>query len=148
MDYRCLRGTFWLVTLALTALFLFTGTAGAGLSIQPASSPLPPTLLDLSQIWHNQNQVEVLVTNVGPIGQDLLSGNGAGFWPTGSGNSYIFGNGLWIGGIADVDGDGNPDMVAVRGADASQGQTEYREGRVGQSATDPLTRVIASRSSS
>ncbi len=147
MDYRCLRGTFWLVTLALTALFLFTGTAGAGLSIQPASSPLPPTLLDLSQIWHNQNQVEVLVTNVGPIGQDLLSGNGAGFWPTGSGNSYIFGNGLWIGGIADVDGDGNPDTVAVLGYDPSQGQTEYREGRVGQSSSDPLTRVFDSRDS-
>jgi hypothetical protein len=59
----------------------------------------------------------------------------------------VFGTGLWIGGIADVDGDQNPDTVTVIGYDPAGGLFEYREGRVGQDPQDPLARVFDSRDS-
>ncbi|MFQ6103313.1 MAG: FlgD immunoglobulin-like domain containing protein [Candidatus Glassbacteria bacterium] len=136
-----------ILILCLTAAFLSSADSYAKLTGEKELSPPSPVPLDLSQVWHNENECEVLITNVGPIGQNLLTGSGAGFWPTGSGNSYIFGNGLWIGGIADVNGDQVPDTITVIGYDPSQGQTEFREGRVGQSTSDPLARVFDSRDS-
>ena len=82
-----------------------------------------------------------MVSNEGPIGINVQTGNGAGRFPRGTDNNYIFGTGLWIGGIADVDGDNDPDTVFTQGYNPLAGYREFLEGRVGQSLSDPLSRV-------
>ncbi|MFQ6105350.1 MAG: CRTAC1 family protein, partial [Candidatus Glassbacteria bacterium] len=59
-------------------------------------------------------------------------------------NNYIFGTGLWIGGLADLDADGIRDTVVVYGYNPLDGGTEHGEGRVGQDPADPLARVFSS----
>lgn len=46
---------------------------------------------------HNFNNCEILITNYGRFGDWF------GYWPTGSGNAYIYAAGIWIGGIKDGD---------------------------------------------
>jgi hypothetical protein len=146
MDRHIVRNTT-LSTLVVIAVIALTGSSFAGLAGAARTSPPLRDPVDLDQVYHDENQVELLITNIGMIGQNPLNGSAAGFWPTGSGNSYIFGSGIWVGGIADVDGDGTPDTVAVMGYDPSNGETEFGEGRVGQSTSDPLARVFDSRDS-
>lgn len=53
---------------------------------------------------HNINQVEMMVSNYGEFGQN--PGDAAGcWWPTGSGQNYIFGAGVWFGTIDEASGD-------------------------------------------
>ena len=50
-----------------------------------------------SERCHNFNNCEIPITNYGRFGEWF------GYWPTGSGNAYIFTAGIWIGGIKDGD---------------------------------------------
>jgi hypothetical protein len=93
---------------------------------------------------HDGNAVGLAVTNTGQLGNDLFSYNGRGRWPSWTLNNYIFGSGLWIGGLADVNGDGTEDTVVVYGYDTLSGSSEHGEGRVGQDTSDPLARVFSS----
>jgi len=47
--------------------------------------------------WHNFNNCEIPITNYGEFGYMY------GFWPTGSGEPYIFGAGIWIGAMKNGD---------------------------------------------
>lgn len=53
---------------------------------------------------HDINQVEMCVSNFGKFGQ-TQSQSGNCWWPKGSGNSYIFGAGVWFGTIDSLTGD-------------------------------------------
>ncbi len=118
----------------LTAWVYYHGSGGGG-------GPYP---MDLDLVAHEANDVYLMVSNQGPIGNNIQTGNGAGHFPRGTGNNYIFGTGLWIGGIADVDGNGEVDSVLTQAYVPQFGNTEHQEGRVGQSPSDPLARVFNS----
>jgi hypothetical protein len=134
------------VLFLLPALILLTsGSLFAGLATSRGASPPPEQPLDIDQVWHEVNRVELLITNWGVIGQDVLTQSAAGFWPYGSADGYVFGTGLWIGGIADVNDDGTIDTVTAMGYAPSEGITEYAEGRVNQDTSDPLARIFDSR---
>lgn len=133
--------------LSLIAVLLFSGLSSAEITAPKGFNPILPTLFDLSQISHDENEVGLMISNRGIIGQNLTTGNGSGRWPSSPANNYIFGSGLWIGGIADVDGDMDMDTVTVMGYEASAGATEFAEGRVGQDPSDPLARVFSSQDS-
>lgn len=99
---------------------------------------------DLAMAFHDANAVWLGVTNTGQIGIDLFHNNGEGFWPAGTPNNYMFGSGFWIGGLADLDGDGTKDTVVVYSYDPLTGGSEHREGRVGQDPSDPGARIFSS----
>jgi len=109
-----------------------------------AATGTGPVPADVEMKIHDANSVWLGITNTGQIGLDIIHGNTEGLWPSGTPNNYIFGSGLWIGGLAGLDGDGTKDTVVVYGYDPLSGRSEYREGRVGQDPTDPLTRIFSS----
>jgi|GEM_PF-537698 len=109
-----------------------------------ASTGGDPVPADYMMLVHDANAVALAVTNSGQSGNDIITGNGLGGWPAWTSNNYIFGTGIWIGGLADVDGDGTKDTVVVQGYDTLSGASEHREGRVGQDISDPLARVFSS----
>ena len=118
-------------------------TAASASHLNPSTRGIQvPT--DLHLMIHDANSVRVGISNTGQMGNDLIHGNGLGFWPGNTPNNYIFGMGLWIGGLADLDGDGTKDTVVVTGYDPRTGASEFREGRVSQDPTDPLARVFSS----
>jgi hypothetical protein len=113
------------------------GTAGpaAGQKLQPAAGSLVP---------HDANRVFLRVSNRGGYGlatQSLDVGN----FPRGTPNRYLFGSGLWVGGIGDVDADGQPDTLTTIGFNPSSvAEVEWIEGAFGFSRDDPRFRVLDS----
>jgi hypothetical protein len=110
-----------------------TGKSGGG-----------PTLTALDQKYHDVNDVFLMVSNQGPIGLDLRTGNGTGFFPANTSNNYIFGSGLWFGALYDGDRDGDVDKVFTQGYNPMAGDSEFREGTNDQDPDDPLTRIFDS----
>jgi hypothetical protein len=107
----------------------------------------PRGQLSLSDIvikYHDINSVSLAVSNTGQIGNVVITGGEGGFWPRGSPNNYVFGTGLWIGGIADIDGDEIADTLFLQAYDPLSSGTEFQEGRYGQSPSDPLASVFKS----
>lgn len=47
--------------------------------------------------WHNKGLVELLIRNDGRFGY-----TNAGIWPTGSGQHYIYGAGIWVGAMREI----------------------------------------------
>jgi hypothetical protein len=84
-------------------------------------------------IRHNINNVELCVSNYGKFGQDETGNNAGCWWPVGSGHSYIYGAGTWVGGIDSVAGD----TLVTIGYTAHGGGGEYAPGLCGMSVSDP-----------
>jgi hypothetical protein len=99
---------------------------------------------ELAQESHEINDVYLMVDNQGLIGHDQTTGNGYGFFPRGTSNSYIFASGLWFGANYDVDDDGVSAKVFTMACDPMAWYSEFREGRNDQDPDDPLTRVFDS----
>ncbi len=91
-----------------------------------------------SRIWdvkvHNVNDVEMCVSNFGKIGQDA-SGDVGCWWPTGSGQNYICGAGIWFGVRDSVASDSIDTLVTV-GYLPFFGQSEFAPGLSGQDPDD------------
>jgi hypothetical protein len=115
------------------------------LSIVPATAGAQKlTMSTNSLIAHNANEVFLRVSNRGGFGL-ALSDADAGNFPNGTPNRYIFGAGLWIGGIGDVDNDGQPDQITTLGYNPSTlADVEWIEGAVGFARNDPRFRVLDS----
>lgn len=97
-----------------------------------------------SLVAHDMNEVFLRVSNRGNYGAQL-NANDVGNFPLGTVNRYLFGTGLWIGGIGDVDGNGEPDTLTTIGYNPSNIQNmEWIEGAVGFSPDDPRFRVLDS----
>ncbi|MFQ6105224.1 MAG: hypothetical protein ACE5OP_13195, partial [Candidatus Glassbacteria bacterium] len=94
--------------------------------------------------FHDYNAVKLAVSNSGQIGIDLFTMNGTGFWPGNTPNNYVFGTGVWIAGLADIDFDGAQDTVFLQAYDPVSGGTEFREGRYGQDPNSSLATVFSS----
>lgn len=76
-------------------------------------------MFDLEE--HDENRVLIPITNYGPFGQNI-AGSAGTYWPQGTGMSYIFGAGLWVGAIRDSD-----TLVSV-GYNAVDGNFEFYPG--------------------
>lgn len=82
---------------------------------------------------HDINNVEMCISNYGKIGQDA-SGEPGCWWPTGSGQNYIYGAGIWFG-VRDPIGGGMYDTLVSIGYGPHGGETEFGPGLSGQ---DPM----------
>jgi len=87
-----------------------------------------PTPLTMDQKLHDVNDVVLMVSNQGPIGLDLETGNGTGYYPAYTRNNYVFGTGFWLGARYDPDDDGRLDKVFTQGYNPLGGDSEFREG--------------------
>lgn len=118
-------------------LVCLLGLAGpaAAQKLQPAAGSLVP---------HDVNQVFLRVSNRGGYGLAIQAPD-LGNFPRGTPNQYLFGSGLWIGGIGDVDADGQPDTLTTIGFNPSSvAEVEWIEGAFGFSRDDPRFRVLDS----
>ncbi len=143
MDKDIQAGFCHFLLLFLVTLLLQPATLDARpASVKPGGAGV--SLLSMDQELHDVNDVRLVVSNQGPIGLDLQSGNGSGFFPASTSNNYVFGTGLWLGTRYDADGDGNLDKVFTEGYNPLAGDSEFREGANDQDRDDPLTRVFDS----
>lgn len=82
---------------------------------------------------HNINRVEMCVSNYGKFGQNE-SGNAGCWWPKGSGQSYMFGAGVWFGTVDSATGD----TLVTIGYGPHGGESEVAPGLSGMSPGDTL----------
>jgi hypothetical protein len=108
----------------------------------PGGGPVPAVL---DQKVHDVNDVYMMVSNRGPLALNLETGTSRCFFPSGTGNRYVFGAGLWFGAKFDMDQNGTIDRVFTQAYNPLAGDSEFREGRPDQELIDPLTRVFDSR---
>ncbi len=99
-------------------------------------------VVPISALWDSRYttvaQWEIAETNWGPI---CGSSNGLGYWPRSSGQNYIYGCGLWIGGVLP-----NGDTVVSVGYDPHSAtyNSEFTPGRPHTNPSDTLWRVYFS----
>jgi hypothetical protein len=124
--------------LIVASVVVLLGAAApvAGQKLQPAANSL---------IAHDVNRAFLRVSNRGGFGLALQAGD-AGNFPRGTLNRFLFGSGFWIGGIGDVDADGQPDSIVTVGYNPSEPrEIEWVEGAVGGfDRDDPRFRVLDS----
>lgn len=122
-----------IVLLALAALA--AAAPAPAQKLTPAAGSLVP---------HDVNDVFLRVSNRGGMGLALME-NDAGNFPRGTPNRYIFGAGLWVGGIGDIGADGTPDTLTTIGFNPSNPAViEWIEGGLGFDRDDPRFRVLDS----
>ena len=127
----------------LTALMIAMGILVSVPAIGLAQRGLRPSVASLAV--HDVNQVFLRVTNRGSYGLRLEQTNPPGNFPRGTPNNYLFGAGLWIGGIGDVDANAVPDTITTIGYNPQDvSESEWIEGAVGHGPNDPRFRVLDS----
>ncbi len=107
-------------------------------------SPVPSGIMIYDSKDHDMNQVRLSIQNTGQIGQGFYPPTWGGIWPRSTENNYVFGSGLWFGGKADLDDDGDLDRVFVQGYNVLAGDSELDPGRLGQDPEDSLARIFDS----
>jgi|GEM_PF-949158 len=85
---------------------------------------------------HNANLVEMWISNYGQFAQ-TLNGEAGLIWPKGSGQTYVFGAGLWLGTIDLLTGD----TLVTIGYLCTGGVSEYGCGLSGMSSADTNARI-------
>jgi hypothetical protein len=81
---------------------------------------------------HDTNNVELYITNYGPIGQ-TPGGTSGCFWPKGSDHNYIYGAGIWLGTVDSASGD----TLVTIGYGPHGGEYEFGPGLYGMSVNHP-----------
>lgn len=129
-------GTGVVVSLALAATLAADGpAAGQKRTLSPAAFSLVP---------HDVNETFLRVSNRGGIGLSLSAAD-VGNFPRGTRNRYLFGAGVWFGGVADVDGDGTADTLTTIGYNPNAvSEIEWVEGAPGFDRDDPRFDVLDS----
>lgn len=123
-------------TIGLAALALAPAVASAQRGIAPSVASLGV---------HDVNEVFLRVTNRGSYGVSRNEPQPPGNFPIGTANRYLFGSGLWIGGIGDVDANSVPDTITTIGYNPQDtNENEWIEGAIGQNPNDPRFRVLDS----
>jgi len=75
------------------------------------------------------NQLTIMLTNYGIFGQNVLTGSSGAYWPAGyPDETYIFGAGIWFGGLIDTSGDTLCDTLVSAGYRPASGVTEFSPG--------------------
>ncbi|MEZ4651670.1 MAG: hypothetical protein R3E97_23280 [Candidatus Eisenbacteria bacterium] len=122
---------------ALATVIALTGFNSEALSVsshQPGGNGT--TYLDRST-WIDANQIEMVTTNEGSIGYDLIQGAPGLVYPTGGVNTCLYAAGLWIGAVVD----GEPHVtVAEYGFEFTPGRIE-EDGSWDEDIYDPRWRT-------
>ncbi|MEO0234304.1 MAG: hypothetical protein ABIN39_06750 [candidate division WOR-3 bacterium] len=86
------------------------------------------------------NQINTWITNFAIFGQDVYSGNNSGlYWPAGfPQETYVFGAGVWVGGIIEND-DGTADTTMSCGYYPNSASTEFVPGDINDASPDRPT---------
>lgn len=86
------------------------------------------------------NQINTYITNFAIFGQDVYSGNISGlYWPAGfPQETYVFGAGVWVGGIIEND-DGTEDTTMSCGYYPNSASTEFVPGDINDASPDRPT---------
>jgi hypothetical protein len=92
---------------------------------------------DWDRRWCNANQWRVSVSNFGKF--DAPAGQAAGFWPGNTNHNYIYGAGIWIGGVVP-----NGDTVVAVGYMTNSSQSEFAPGLPHSDPDDPQWKVYFS----
>lgn len=119
----------------------------AALLVSPPGSVFAQKLApaEFSLVAHEINLAFLRTSNRGGIGLSVGSQD-AGNFPRGSDNRYLFGAGLWIGGLGDIDNNGQDNVVTTIGFNPSNlSDVEWIEGAVGFGRDDPRFRVLDSQ---
>jgi hypothetical protein len=133
------------ILFSVFALLLFCQSASAYVAYNNSGKGGGgPDLHTLDLVFHDVSNVKLIVSNQGVIGNNIISGNGTGFFPANTDNNYVFGTGLWFGARYDADADGNLDKVFTQGYNPLAGDSEFREGTNEQNMNDPLARIFDS----
>ncbi len=82
---------------------------------------------------HNINNIELCISNYGQFGHDDITDDCGLWWPKGSGNTYLFGAGIWFGTVDSITGD----TLVTIGYGPSGGEHEVVPGLFGQDFNDP-----------
>jgi hypothetical protein len=140
--------TLFLTFLTFTLIFCFTSfSARSGTFPGGKSGGGSPTLSEIDLEAHDVSNVFLMVSNIGVIGNNVMTGGGRGFFPFNTSNNYVFGTGLWFGARYDPDDNGIDDRIFTIGYNPLAGDSEFREGSNDQSRDDPMTRVFDSTES-
>jgi hypothetical protein len=128
---------------------LIPATIGlAAMALLPAAAraqrEIAPSVVSIGA--HDANEVFLRVTNRGAVGiRRADTGTPGNLFPIDAPNVYLFGSGVWIGGIGDVDANGVPDTITTIGYNPQDvNENEWIEGAVGQNPNDPRFRVLDS----
>ncbi|HUU29791.1 MAG TPA: hypothetical protein VM123_18470 [archaeon] len=138
-----------LIFLLYAAAFLLpAGAVQAALPGSPGKAKAAsraPRLAAFQTLITTGNRIEFNMSNNGYLAVDPNRGavTPGGFWPSGSEDAYIFQVGLHVMGIIDSDGDG----IATDIVETNQVfDSEWREGRPGDTPDDPESRLYFSTS--
>jgi hypothetical protein len=126
----------------ITLLFLTAHGAGSYVGLKGGRGNVSPSATVVK--FHDGNAVDLAVTNTGQIGNDMFADNGHGLWPANTPNNYVYGTGIWIGGLADIDGDGDDDTLFIQAYDPLSGGSEFQEGYYGLATSSPLADLFSS----
>jgi hypothetical protein len=108
----------WLLMTGVVFAFCLSPQLSSALSDQ-GSHGRHGRMYDLQ--YQETNNISMPLTNFGQFGQNL-AGNAGDNWPKGSGNTYIFGAGIWVGAIL-----GN-DTIVINGYNTVGGGQEFSPG--------------------
>ncbi len=92
--------------------------------------------------WYEPNQWKLGISNFGKFGQSETGSDAGGFWPGGTDHNYIYGAGIWIGGVLP-----NGDTVVAVGYNPSNGRSEFAPGLPYSDPNNPEWRVYFSTDS-
>ena len=92
---------------------------------------------DWERRWCNANQWRLSITNFGKF--DAPAGQAAGFWPGNTNHNYIYGAGIWIGGVVP-----NGDTVVAVGYMTNNSRSEFAPGLPYSDPDDPQWKVYFS----
>jgi len=101
-DRRLLRRLYWIGALATMLAVASIASARAARSARSGRTARTAGTHAALQIrWLEINNLTLPVSNYGQHGQNKAENRAGGEWPSGSGEYYIFGAGIWISGTVD-----------------------------------------------
>ena len=91
-----------LIMIILAVTYVNINSLEAGIKKESSQRTLtkptfPDNMFDLR--YHDVGQLYLPITNYGIHGHEVSTGTAGSVWPKGSGQTYIFGGGIWIGAI-------------------------------------------------
>ena len=129
---RFMRRFQWIA--AVVAVLGLAGIVSAKKArISRVSSTARTASVALEQGWLDINNFKMPVSNYGQHGQNKAENRAGGEWPSGSGEFYLFGAGVWVGGTID-----NDPFLTITGTDTMYSFKESTTNPLGWSGTGKI----------
>jgi hypothetical protein len=114
----------FLICMVLLALSNLQAKDGQGATIQRKAT----NIYDVQR--NTLSNFDFYTTNYGIFGLDVAKNSGAGFWPRGTLNQYLFGSGIWIGALKKNPSDNKLTKMVEIGYNPNSGQSWFVPGAV------------------